>query len=230
MAAKRAKTRKRKQKPLPIALEPAEVEALLAVPNTRCPTGLRNRAILASMYGAGLRVSEVVSLRRGDIRWAEGMVEVHRGKGGRDRNVPITSETLAWFRAWDGKRSRSRWFFCTLQGKRLTARYLQQLVKRLARKAGLERWEKVTPHVLRHTYATDLLDRGFTIRDVQVLLGHSNVNTTQVYTHVRPKDLAAKIQAPQEPDLIEKLRALPEDAKKALAELLRSLGVSVITL
>ncbi len=232
MAAKQAKSKKRR-KPLPIALDEAERTALMNAPNTRCPTGLRNRVILEVVYGAGLRVSEAINLKRSDIRWKAGIVEVRRGKGGRDRNVPIDSEVLAWLQAWDAKRpKRAKTFFCTLQGKRLLPRYIQQAIKRLAHRAGLERADKITPHVLRHTRATDLLDRGLTIREVQAFLGHSSVSTTQVYLHVRPKDLAAKIQGKIEPkrDLVERVRDLPDNAKKIVAELFDALGVPVLTL
>jgi integrase/recombinase XerD len=217
---------------LPIVLDKSEAEKLLSAPNTRCLTGLRSRAILEAMYHAGLRVSEVVNLRPGDMRWQEGIIEVHEGKGKRDRNVPVDSETLGWLQAWDAKRpGRSRRFFCTLQGKILTTRYIQRMVKCLARRAKLERASKITPHTLRHSYATELLDGGFTIREVQHLLGHSSVSTTQIYTHVRPSDIAAKIQGKVEgvePDsqakaLAEKLAGLPAEARELLQGVLNDI-------
>ena len=215
---------------LPVVLEEGEIEALRKVPNTRCATGLRNRAMIEAMYGAGLRVSEVVNLRPGDIRWRDGILEVHQGKGARDRNVPVNAETLGWLQAWKERRpGRSRYFFCTVQGRQISPRYIQAMVKRLAVRAGLERTEKVTPHTLRHSYATHLLNSGFTIREVQELLGHSSVTTTQIYTHVRPSDLAAKIQrmtstsqVPQEINfLAQRLATLTPEARAALADVLR---------
>ncbi len=216
-------------KKLPIVLERGEIEKLLGAPNTGCPTGLRNRAVLEVMYRAGLRVSEVVGLRTADIRWESATLEVHNGKGGRDRNVPVDQETIGWFRAWEAKRPKGRYFFCTLKGGKLLVRYIQAMVKRLAYRANLERADAVTPHTLRHTYATELLDEGFTIREVQVLLGHANIQTTQIYTHVRPNGVAAKIrergmtrEARQQAEaLAAKIAALPEEARKVLVEVLK---------
>jgi len=220
-------------KRLPTVLEKAEAEALLDQPNTSCPTGLRNRAILEVLYRAGLRNAEARHLRPGDIRWQDGVIEVRGGKGGKDRVVPIDSETIGWLTAWKGKRPKgSRYFFTTLQGRVLSARYLQTLIKRLAHKAGIERADQVTPHVLRHSYATHLLNDGFTIREVQQLLGHSSIQTTQIYTHVSPGDLAEKIQRhagdaekrARVGTLVDKLMALPPDALDALAEALDGHG------
>lgn len=216
------------RKRLPIVLEKDEIEALRKALNTRCPTGLRNRAMIEAMYGAGLRVSEVLNLRSGDIRWRDGIVEVHEGKGARDRNVPVKDETLAWLQAWKEKRpKRARRFFCTLQGRPVAARYVQAMVKRMAHRADLERAQNVTPHTLRHSYATHMLNGGFTIREVQELLGHSNVATTQIYTHVRPGGLLEKIRGrkavtKEARDLAEKIAALPAEARAALAELLNA--------
>ena len=225
MAANRPKRGRR----LPVFLERDEATALLRATNTRCPTGLRNRAILEVMYRAGLRVSEVVRLAPSDIRWKDGILEVHRGKGAKDRNVPVDQATVGWLRAWAAERPRSRHFFSTLRGSRLSPRYLQQMVKRLAHRAALERAHRVTPHVLRHTYATELLNSGFTIREVQELLGHASVQTTQVYTHVRPHDLAAKIRQRRQPEesrreaeaLAHRILELSEEARAVLSELLQ---------
>jgi len=220
------------KKRLPVVLEPHEAETLLSQPNRSCATGLRNRAIMEAMYRAGLRVSEVLNLRPGDIRWKDRILEVHNGKGGRDRNVPIRAELLGWLESWAQRRpKRCRWFFCTLKGRKLMPRYLQELVKRLARKADLQRADRISPHVLRHSFATDLLDKGFTLREVQELLGHSSVATTQVYTHVRPGNLSRKFRQLDQDvesdqtqllELAEKLRALPTETKAALRKLLDS--------
>ena len=215
---------------LPVALDMEEVRALLHSPNIKTPTGLRNRAILEVMYRAGLRVSEVVGLRPSDIRWESSILEIHQGKGSKDRNVPFDQETLGWLRAWDTNRHKSRRFFCTLQGNEMSSRYIQSMVKRLAHKASLQRAQKITPHVLRHTYATELLADGFTIREVQELLGHSSVATTQIYTHVRPEHLVEKIIRRNQTcednieitTLAKKISKLSDEARTVLVELLQS--------
>ncbi len=187
-------------KKLPEVLERHEVAAIKKQPNCRCPTGLRNRAILEVMHRAGLRVSEIIKLRRRDIKWSIRTLEVRGGKGGKDRPVTIEDVALAWLRAWDAQRPTGSTFFTTLAGKPLSARYLQQLVKRLARKAGIEEPERVTPHVFRHTCATELLREGWDLREVQTFLGHENVVTTQIYLHVRPEALMAKARSRINPD------------------------------
>jgi site-specific recombinase XerD len=223
------KAKRSVRKRLPVVLDQSEVERVLKVPNIKCPTGLRNRAVLELMAGGGLRVSEVVQLKPSGIRWDSGIIEVHNGKGGRDRNVPVTSDTLGWLQAWGNRRPQGKRFFCTLHGTPLSTRYLQAAVKRIARRAGIENAERVSPHTLRHTYATRMLDQGFTIREVQELLGHSSVSTTMIYTHVRPKELASKIQkgvfvtnaaAPDWSDLARKLQALPDEARRLLVQVL----------
>jgi site-specific recombinase XerD len=220
---------------LPKIMEKADVAKLLAEPNTTCPTGLRNRAIMEVMYRAGLRVSEVCALAPRDIRWAGRELVVRQGKGAKDRVVPFGRELENWLRLWDDKRPKTANgagpFFCTLQGGKLTPRYLQAMVKREAVAAGLDA-AGVTPHVLRHTYATQLLDDGFTIREVQELLGHSNVSTTQIYTHVSPKGLREKIAARDEAQaadpavsgLVAALASLTPEQKAALIAALQGDG------
>jgi integrase/recombinase XerD len=176
----------------PRVLSRDDAKKLLAVPKTGCPTGLRNRVALELTYRAGLRVSEVVKLRPGDVRKETGEVVVVNGEGGRDRVVPVDAETLKWIRRWakDPKRARrARTFLCTLRRKTLSADYLRQTVKRCVREAGLDA-AAVSPCVLRHFYATELLNEGFTIREVQELLGHKSIQTTRKYTDVRPTRLA----------------------------------------
>lgn len=203
---KRAKATKRRQQRLPTVLTETEEQALIEQVNPKSTTGLRNRAMLEVMLGAGLRVSEVVALMPRDVDLAAGTVRVNLGKGSKDRIVPVDQETVAWLQAWSEKRAalghnaRSP-VFCAVRstapgnnqvGQAITARTVQRLISRLAQRAGIDK--QVTPHTLRHTYATRLLDRGFTIREVQELLGHSDVSTTMVYTHVNPAALRAKIQ------------------------------------
>lgn len=190
----------------PEVLSANEAEAILAVPNRRAASGLRNRCILEVMYRAGLRVSEVTNLRTRDVRvtGAKPRLEVRASKGGRGRNVPLRRSTAELLERWVAQRPSSEWFFSTTcerggkatgapVGSQLTPRYVQLMVKRCASRASVERI--VTPHTFRHTYATDLLDAGLTIREVQVLLGHSHVNTTMIYTHVSHDVIAARISA-----------------------------------
>jgi len=206
-------TRKRSKR-LPTVLTADEAQALLETVSTRSTTGLRNRCMLQVMLGAGLRVSEVCNLRGRDVDLQRGEVRVNDGKGGRDRVVPVDHETLQWLQQWANKRrdllglNGKDPFFVGLrtgrtgrgtreEGQGLTTRYVELLVARLAEAAGIDK--RTSPHTLRHTYATRLLSEGYNIREVQELLGHSSVSTTEVYTHVNPEALRAKIQAAPEP-------------------------------
>jgi len=210
----------RNGKRLPITLTKAEEQALLAQVNTKSTTGLRNRAMIAAMLGAGLRVSEVVALKPAEVDFQRGEVRVNLGKGGKDRVVPVDAETLGWLRAWSEKRNALKFsgrapLFCAIRrtplgskpGQGITARTVQALIRRLAREAGIDK--QVTPHTLRHTFATRALDASLTIREVQELLGHSDVSTTMIYTHVNPEALRRKIQGqPGKTELQEQIAAL----------------------
>lgn len=187
-------------KTLPKIISREEAARLLQAPDAkRTPTGLRNRVAMQLMYRCGLRVSEVCSLSPDDIRLSEGLVYVQGGKGDKDRVVPMDPDTAEWCSRWMTKRPASPWFVCTLQGGQVNDRYLRAMMERESEKAGVlinegGQRKAVHPHVLRHTYATELLEEGYTIVEVQQLLGHSSVAITQVYTHVRPNELAAKIR------------------------------------
>ena len=211
------------KKALPMYIDKEQATALLDQPNVNCPTGLRNRVALELMYRAGLRVSEVVKLKPGHIDWKQGQLTVRNGKGSRDRVVPVTEGTVEWLRRWHEQRPRKAGrFFTTLQGKPLSRRYLWGMVKRCAKKTGLE-FEKISPHILRHTYATERLDEGFTIAEVQALLGHSNVSTTSTYLHANPTHLREKVQGQQAAEvrqLAAALAKLPKEQRAALAEAL----------
>jgi integrase/recombinase XerD len=203
--ALRADPRPPKQQ-LPVTLTEEETELLLAKVNPSGALGLRNRALLAAGLGAGLRVSEIVALRPGDINFREGTVRI---KGTRDRLVPVDGDTLAWLNAWAEKRKSlgltgRQPFFCRVRNKgvgkeslpaggAITTRNVQALIHRLAAEAGLE--ERVTPRTLRHTYASRLLGRGFNLQEVQELLGHTDLASTAVYAQVNPEALRGKVQS-----------------------------------
>lgn len=188
----------------PEVLTESEAEAILAQPNRDAITGLRNRCILEVMYRAGLRVSEVVNLRPRDVRWGNSRIEVRNSKGGRGRNVPLRPSSVELLERWRDTRPESDSFFSTCcerggiasgapVGSKLSAQYVQTMVARLARKAGVDR--RVTPHTFRHTYATDLLAAGFTIRELMATMGHRHISTTQVYLHVNDAVIADKMAA-----------------------------------
>ena len=175
----------RLMKSLPKVLSSAEIERLLALPDTGAAQGVRDAAILELFYASGLRISELGQLRLRDIHWEEGVVRV-RGKGAKVRLAPLGSQAEARLRAWLAHRPEKpetpEQVFLTLSGGRLTRNQLWRIVKRYAKMAGLS--NKLSPHVLRHSFATHLLDHGADLRAVQELLGHADITTTQIYTHV----------------------------------------------
>ena len=164
---------------------------LLAAPDIATEPGIRDRAILELMYAAGLRVSELVSLKQTDIDVLAGLVVCH-GKGSKERRVPIGKSAIHWVQRYSALRaaygqSHSSYFF-SQGGKGLTRYLVWAMIKRYARQAGLE---DISPHTLRHSFATHLLQRGADSRSVQALLGHSDISTTQIYTHITDRHLRA---------------------------------------
>lgn len=198
LAADKVPGAKRRKRRLPKTLSGAEAEALLAAPNLRAPTGLRNRCILELMYRAGLRVSEVCSLEPRDIDLQRGTVRVVDGKGG-DGTAYFDSASVApLVEEWKRERKRrgigaSAPLFCTLAGELVDRRYVWKMVKRMSKRAGIDP-AKASPHVLRHSFATELLEEGFNIRQVQEALRHADLSTTMTYTHIYSSELRARIQ------------------------------------
>jgi integrase/recombinase XerC len=186
----------RKPRDLPHFLSSDELGRLLETPPGSQPMGLRDRAILETLYSAGLRVSEVVGLNDEDIDFAAGILRV-RGKGRKERLSPLGSYAQAAIRRWAKhrklapmvERSPRRPVFTNKFGKRLTTRSVGRLLEKYLKIAGLDR--RTTPHTLRHSFATHLLDRGADIRSVQELLGHKSLGTTQIYTHLSTAGLRA---------------------------------------
>ena len=167
------------RKKLPIILEPEEAQKLIKQPNKRYPTGLRNKAIISLMLHCGLRVSEIINLRPGSINLTKGKLRVESGKGAKDRDLAIPEYITDLLDSWRKKRPAGNYFFSTLEGKKLSVRYLQQMIKRYAQKAGINK--NISPHTLRHTYATQYYRQTKDIETLRRILGHSDIGTTTIY-------------------------------------------------
>ncbi len=173
---------------VPGSLSEAQVEALLAAPDADTALGLRDRTMLELLYASGLRVSELVGLKTVHLGLNEGVLRV-LGKGAKERLVPFGEEAHAWLRRWLaegrpqvlGARSADA-LFVTVRGAGMTRQMFWNLVKRYARVAGIG--APLSPHTLRHAFATHLLNHGADLRAVQLLLGHADIGTTTIYTHV----------------------------------------------
>lgn len=189
----------RKGRRLPHFLTPEQVAQLLQTPLAEKPQGLRDRAILETMYSAGLRVSELVALSDGDVDFDCGVLRV-RGKGRRQRLAPIGSYALRALKRWLDVRKVHRReptgaaapLFVNRFGRRMTARSVARMLQKYLKIAGLD--QRTTPHSLRHSFATHLLDRGAEIRSVQEMLGHKSLVTTQIYTHLSTSALRRAYQ------------------------------------
>ena len=188
-------------RPLPKSLSESEVEALLEAPDVETPLGLRDRAMLELLYASGLRVSELVGLRLDQLNLRVGVVRIV-GKGDKERLVPLGEEAVGWVeRHLNGSRHEllaGRPCDAIFPARRRTAPMTRQafwqLIKRYALRAGIEP-ARLSPHTLRHAFATHLLNHGADLRTVQMLLGHADLSTTQIYTHVareRLKNLHAQ--------------------------------------
>ncbi|HET6604067.1 MAG TPA: site-specific tyrosine recombinase XerD [Xanthomonadaceae bacterium] len=180
-------------RPLPKALAESQVEALLAAPDPATPLGLRDRAMLELMYATGLRASELVGLPGTALNLRQGVLRV-TGKGRRERLVPLGEEAAHWIERYldQARPTLARGFggplFCGARGGPLSRQMLWRTVKRHALAAGIDA-ERVTPHGLRHSFATHLLNHGADLRALQMMLGHSSLSTTQIYTLVAREGL-----------------------------------------
>lgn len=178
-------------KRLPFVMNNEEVDELLEAPDISKDNGMRDRAMLELMYATGLRVSELLSLRFRNVNMQNGLITVH-GKGNKQRSVPVSSFALEFLRKYiDGPRKRVKGskdtdiIFLNRDGKALSRTYFFMQVKRYAEEKGID--SSVSPHTLRHCFATHLLENGASLRAVQEMLGHSNIATTQIYTEVSTK-------------------------------------------
>jgi integrase/recombinase XerC len=183
----------KKEKRLPSFMNPDEITKLLEAPAKNCWEEKRDKAILEILYSSGLRVSELVGLNHDDLDFFGGLVRV-RGKGKKERIVPVGQMALGGLRAYlDMKPPREapnaikKQLFISRIGSRLTDRSVRRMILKYVKRTGLGK--EISPHTFRHSFATHMLDRGADLRSVQELLGHANLSTTQIYTHVTTQRL-----------------------------------------
>lgn len=184
----------KKKQHLPQMLTKEEVEKLLRSPNTGQVLGLRDRAMLELMYATGLRISEIINLKLEDLHLTMGTLQT-LGKGHKERIVPVGDEAIKWVNRYLEearpkllKQKRSNYLFLNFHGNNLTRQGVWKNLKAEVRKAGIQK--NITPHTLRHSFATHILENGADLRIVQELLGHADISTTQIYTHLSNKQLA----------------------------------------
>lgn len=199
LSSNKVKLAKQKDEETISFLDVQDIEKMLQVPDTKTPGGIRDRAIMELFFSSGMRISELTSLNTDQVSFLSDKATDRTyelsivGKGKHIRTIFISPRAAEWLRAYlKGRRDVFRPLFINFRSKeeedsRLTPRSIQNMIRRTAMLAGLSK--KVTPHTLRHTYATDLLNHGADLRSVQELLGHKNVATTQIYTHVTNKRL-----------------------------------------
>ena len=173
---------------LPRSMTEEEVERLLTAPDVGEALGVRDRTMLETLYATGLRVSELVSIGLGQVNLAQGVVRV-MGKGSKERLVPLGDEALTWLQRYVGgarqeilRGQLTEALFPTARGEAMTRQAFWHLIKKYGRKVGMR--ASLSPHTMRHAFATHLLNHGADLRVVQMLLGHSDISTTQIYTHV----------------------------------------------
>ena len=186
-------------RPLPISLSELDVELLLNAPEVTNTNGFRDKTMLEVLYATGLRVSELVGLKFEQVSFRQGVVRII-GKGNKERLVPVGEEAMSWLEAYMiqarkkllGER-QCDYLFVTNRGDGMTRQAFWHIIKRHAKKAGISK--ELSPHTLRHAFATHLLNHGADLRVVQLLLGHADLSTTQIYTHIareRLKELHSK--------------------------------------
>ncbi len=183
--------KKRRSRKLPVILEREELEKMLLLPNTRYLTSLRDKAIIKLMANCGLRVSEVLNLRPGDINLTKGKLRVVDGKGGVDRDIPfIPLDTATILKQWKKRKPQSDYFFSNVRnntkgmfassrGRKLAVRTVQSMIKNYTKRASINK--NISPHTLRHTFATNYYRKTKDLEGLRKLLGHADISTTQIY-------------------------------------------------
>jgi len=204
------KTNGRVKNRIPEVLNEQEARALLKRPNRRAITGLRDYCIIALMLNCGLRSQETLDLQISDIDFTTGKLIVKHGKGNKQRQLWLNESDLEALRQWRERKAESPLLFTTLKGKFLYGSHIRQMIKRRALRAGIAK--DVHPHLLRHTFATDIYKQSRNIRLVQKALGHSDLSTTMIYTHVHDEELEfemVNLRRPQNPEVNQPPNQLP---------------------
>ena len=182
----------KKPKHLPNCLSEEEIDRLLEAPDMESPSGIRDRAMLETMYASGLRVSELLNLKKGQVNLSKGIITVF-GKGAKERKVPIADYAIDFIKKYinevrnKSEHKGSEFLFLNRSGEPLSRIYFFKQVRKYAEMAGIDM--TISPHTLRHSFATHLLNHGAQLRMVQGMLGHTNIATTQIYTHVSSEKL-----------------------------------------
>ena len=194
-------SRPKQAKRLPTVMNTQEVEALLDQPDPSKETGARDKAMLEVMYASGLRVSELCGLKLKDVHVNAGTIVLPKGKGGKGRVVPVSQFALEWLNFYlNGARKqnpgkKSPFIFLNLKGEPISRQYFFMAVRQYAHQAGIRNADAISPHTLRHCFATHLLEAGAELRAVQEMLGHAHLSTTQIYTHVSTRRIYDAYQA-----------------------------------
>lgn len=184
-------------RPLPKVISASQVEALLAAPDLNTAVGLRDRAMLEVLYATGLRISELINLNLTSVNLRQGLVRV-LGKGGKERLVPMGASAIHWLERYlrDARATLlpdgGSMLFPSRRGRIMTRQTFWHAIKRYAVQAGIS--SNVSPHTLRHAFATHLVDNGADLRAVQMMLGHSDLSTTQIYTHIAQQRLQTLVK------------------------------------
>ncbi len=182
----------KKEKKLPVVLTKEEIRKLLEAIHKE-----RDKLIIEFIYATGIRVSECVKMKVKDVNFEEGIAKVVAGKGAKDRIVIISKQWIEKYKKYLEKREKrgikSEYLFCKGNGKQLSVDTIQRILRKARKRAGISK--KVTPHSIRHSFATHLLEAGENIRKIQELLGHANLSTTQIYTHISLEELK-KVKSP----------------------------------
>jgi integrase/recombinase XerD len=184
--------KKRHRKSVPVILEQDEGLRVLDQPSKTCKTGRRNYAILKTMLNLGLRVSEVTNLCETDIDLDHQTLRILHGKGDKDRLLSIPENLLPVLRKWEEERPRSDYYFSTLRGTQLSTRYLREAVGRYAMGAGIKK--RISPHTLRHSFATQYIRENRPVVQLQRILGHADLKTTMNYINLTNKDMKSALE------------------------------------
>jgi len=198
---------------IPVTLSAEEINKIIAQPNKRVPTGLRNKAILSFIWDSGARVSDITNLKPGNINIGKREVIIKDGKGGIDRNLSFSEYTAELLKKYKEARPKGDYFFCTLKGNKLDRVDLYNMVRRYAKRAGIDK--KIGLHTLRHSFALKFYkDSGHDLIRLQKILGHKSLTTTQIYCYIDNSDVREGLEAyynkrdSKNPDLKDRIKSL----------------------